>query len=172
MRKRKQPASKIPASTFSLNITSMTDMFTILLVFLLQSYSTSALTVSPAEGLRLPSSESHSNPTEAVSLIVREDGVELEGEMIVEFESATFKRADVDRNDPSFVPKLFSALRAIAEKEKELREDQELSEGEEPQARILMQADQNLSYETLRRVMYTASMAGFPQLKMATMYGE
>ncbi|MGE0633168.1 MAG: ExbD/TolR family protein, partial [Pseudobdellovibrionaceae bacterium] len=37
---------------------------------------------------------------------------------------------------------------------------------------ILVQADQELPYETLRKVMYTASMAGFPQLKMATIVGE
>jgi Biopolymer transport protein ExbD/TolR len=42
--------------SFTLNITSMTDMFTILLVFLLQSFAAGEVQIDAAEGVRLPSS--------------------------------------------------------------------------------------------------------------------
>ena len=40
------------------------------------------------------------------------------------------------------------------------------------QGKILVKADQALPYGLLRKVMYTASMAGFPKMKMATVVGH
>ncbi|HEY8272404.1 MAG TPA: biopolymer transporter ExbD [Pseudobdellovibrionaceae bacterium] len=57
-------------STFGLNITSMTDMFTILLVFLLQTYSTSNVELIPESGMRLPASSSNTNPVESIKVVV------------------------------------------------------------------------------------------------------
>ena len=45
-------------STFGLQITTMIDMFTIILVFLLKSYASSAVTIDAQQGLRLPASSS------------------------------------------------------------------------------------------------------------------
>ena len=53
-------------STFALNITSMTDMFTIMLVFLLQTYSTADLEIIPQKNVRLPASNTTNNPVEGV----------------------------------------------------------------------------------------------------------
>ena len=50
---------------------------------------------------------------------------------------------------------------------KEMGDKAEIKEG-----RVLLQADAGLPYETLKKVMYTASMAGYPQLKMVTTVGN
>ena len=41
-------------ATFTLQLTSMVDMFTILIVFLLKSFSTSAVHITPHDGMKLP----------------------------------------------------------------------------------------------------------------------
>jgi biopolymer transport protein ExbD len=160
-------------STFGLNITSMTDMFTILLVFLLQSYSTSLVEINPVMGVNLPTSNTDSNPVEGVRVSVSASELKIGDRTIASLKEAQFNGSDVDPNDSNFILPLFreleklskeNAAKDVAKGEKKLAE---IDEG-----RILLQADQSLNYSVLRKVMYTASMAGFPKLKLATVVGD
>ena len=153
-------------STFGLNITSMTDMFTILLVFLLQTYSTSDVEIIPENNMRLPQSSTTTNPVESIKLVVSKTIIKLGKEKIADMQNADFASKDIDPNDSNFILPLFNELDKIAKDEK-LKDDPAVKEG-----RILLQADQELPYAVLRKVMYTASMAGFPQLKLVTLVGE
>lgn len=153
-------------STFGLNITSMTDMFTILLVFLLQTYSTSDVELIPEAGLRLPASSTSTNPVESIKLVVSRDLVKLDKTKIADMKDANFESKDIDPNDANFILPIFTELDKIAKDEK-LKDNPAVKEG-----RILLQADASLPYSVLRKVMYTASMAGFPQLKLVTLVGN
>jgi biopolymer transport protein ExbD len=171
-RKRFQPKSSAN-STFGLNITSMTDMFTILLVFLLQSYSTSQVEINPIEGLRLPISSTDSNPVEGVRVSVSAKELKIGDRTIASLKDAEFSGADVDPHDSNFILPLFRELEKMSKE----NAAKDISKGEKKLAeiddgRILLQADQSLNYAVLRKVMYTASMAGFPKLKLATVVGE
>lgn len=181
-------------STFGLNITSMTDMFTIMLVFLLQSYSTAELQVTPDLGQELPVSNSDANPVQALQISVTRNELKIEDRVIASLQSEDFTRKDVDPNDTNFIKPLFEALQKAAkdEKAKDEKYQANLAAGTPEmmkdshgnmvptgkpnpgilEGRILVKADQNLSYGVLRKVMYTASMAGFPKLKMATVVGN
>ena len=59
-----------PGAGAELNITSMMDMMTIILVFLLKSYSTQDISVAPSEDLELPVSTVKKNPEMAVNLLL------------------------------------------------------------------------------------------------------
>lgn len=152
------------SSTFALNITSMTDMFTILLVFLLQTYSTSDVEIIPEAGLRLPSSASQSNPVEAIKLSLSTNALKMDRIKIADVKDSDFLASDLESTDSNFIKPLFDQLDKLA---KNSADKKEIKEG-----RILLQADQDLPYSTLRKVMYTASMAGFPQLKLVTLVGD
>ncbi|MBS1970587.1 MAG: biopolymer transporter ExbD [Bdellovibrionales bacterium] len=162
-RKYELPKQK---NSFGLNITSMTDMFTILLVFLLQSYSTSDVELIPEAGLRLPSSNTMTNPVESIKLTVSKELVKLDKTKIADMKDANFESKDIDPNDSNFVKPIFDELDKIAKDEK-LKDNPAVKEG-----RILLQADAALPYSVLRKVMYTASMAGFPQMKLVTVVGN
>lgn len=153
-------------STFALNITSMTDMFTIMLVFLLQTYSTSNVDLIPEKDLRLPQSSSSTNPVESIKLVVSKDLIKIDKEKIADMKNADFEAKDIDPNDRNFILPLFNELDKLAKDEK-LKDNPAVKEG-----RILLQADAALPYSVLRKVMYTASMAGFPQLKLVTLVGD
>lgn len=164
-RRRYEPNTK-KTSTFTLNITSMTDMFTILLVFLLQTYSTSAVDIKPEAGLRLPTSASMTNPTEAIKLSLTGEALRIDQTKIAEVKNADFLPEDLEDKDSNFIKPLFQELDKLAKSESD-KDKAHIKEG-----RILLQADRELPYAMLRKVMYTASMAGFPQLKLVTMVGE
>lgn len=162
MRRRRYEPRK-SNSTFALNITSMTDMFTIMLVFLLQTYSTSDVEVIPETGIRLPSSNSTSNPVKGVKIAVTPNAIKIGDMAVAEMQNQEVAAKDIDPKDPNFIPSLFNELNKLAQN----TDKEELKEG-----RIMLQADANLPYQTLRKLMYTASMAGFPQLKLVTTVGN
>ncbi len=162
-RKRYSPP-KANTSTFGLNITSMTDMFTILLVFLLQSYSTADVQVNPITGIDLPISNAEVNPVKSIEIALSKKALIYDGKEIATMDQNGFAAKDLDPNDPNFILPLFKQLDQIAQGQKEKKEVKE--------GRILLQADSSLPYSVIRKVMYTASMAGFPQLKMATVVGN
>jgi Biopolymer transport protein len=163
-RRPKYELPKKSNSTFTLNITSMTDMFTILLVFLLQSYSTSDVEIIPENNIRLPQSASMANPVESIKLSLSATALKIDQTLIAEVSNADFSAKDLEDKDTNFIKPLFNELDKLA---KTKSDKQWVKDG-----KILLQADKNLPYSTLRKVMYTASMAGFPQLKLVTLVGD
>ncbi len=97
-------------SSFKIQITSMVDMFVILLVFLLKTYSTSPVNITPKEGLRLPESSASTDPVDVVKLIVAEDGVFVEEKKVLSLEKGRFPAGSADADDPSFIRALYDAL--------------------------------------------------------------
>lgn len=178
MRRRRLGDNTPRNSTFSLNITSMTDMFTILLVFLLQTYSTAEIQVVPDQGMKLPLSNVELNPIKSVQVSLSKADLKIEDRKIASLANQDFNRADVDPNDSNFILPLFNELDKMAKAEKAKKEA--FDAGTSPvkpdlsilEGKILMKADADLPYQVLRKVMYTASMAGFPKLKLATVVGQ
>lgn len=150
-------------TTFALNINSMTDMFTIMLVFLLQTYSTSPVEIKPEDNLRMPASSTVISPVQSVQISLSKEALKYDGNVLAKVEKNDFVASSLDRNDPSFITPLFEVLNKLA---------QEAKKEEDKDGRVLIQADRDLPYETIRKVMYTASMAGFPKVKLAAIAGE
>lgn len=151
-------------SAFKIQITSMVDMFVILLVFLLKSYSTSPVNITPKEGLRLPESTSNVDPVDVVKLIVSRDAVFVEDEKVIDLSEGKLNAVDLDKSDDQFIRKLYEALDQHAEKAKAISE---LNEEFVFDGKILLQADRDLNYDVLKRVMYTSMMAGYADVKLA-----
>lgn len=164
-------------TVFALNITSMTDMFTVLLVFLLQNYTTSQVEVKMANNLELPISNSERNPTPAIQLSISKDKIELDGKEIATIEKLNFKGTDIDKNDDQFITPLFNALEEINKKNEAAKAARNPADTKgaaadaEKEGKIIIMADASFSYDVLKKVMYTSSMAGFPQVKLGTLVG-
>jgi biopolymer transport protein ExbD len=148
--------------SFTLNITSMTDMFTILLVFLLQSFAAGEVSIDPIQGLNLPDSSTEKNPIFGVKLALSPTELVFDQTTIAKVVNSNFETTVIDSNDSNFIKPLFEELQKINKSDKE--SDKQLAK----HGRILFQADRDLPYSTIRKVMYTASMAGFPNLKLVT----
>ncbi len=149
-------------STFTLNITSMTDMFTILLVFLLQTYSTDDVQIIPEKDVNMPVSDSTRNPIAGIKLIVGKSQFKIDDKVLFAMTDLNIPTSAIDPKDTNFIKPLFDQLEAY---------NKTLPDSDRTKGRVLLQADGDLPYQTLRKIFYTASMAGFPQLKMITLVG-
>ncbi len=160
-----------PAVDTNLNINSMMDMMTIILVFLLKSYSASDVSVAPSDDLTLPFSTAQKNPEVAVNLIIERKQLVVDGVPVV---SLTTKSDQATGRDLPAIPedeiqgqnisKLYDVLYEKAEQAKKLGE-----RSNNPdlafKGRILLQVDKEMPYSVLRSVMYTAGQAQFGEFK-------
>jgi biopolymer transport protein ExbD len=151
-------------STFKIQVTSMVDMFVILLVFLLKSYSTSPVVISPSDKLTLPASTSAKDPTDVLKLVVSKVGIFIEDKKVVDLQQGVLDTKDVDSSDTQFIRALYTAL---DEQAKKARNIASVNDEVEFDGKVLMQADRSLPYELLRKVMYTSMLAGFSDVKIA-----
>jgi biopolymer transport protein ExbD len=159
-------ADKRAPSAFKIQITSMVDMFVILLVFLLKSYTTSPVILSPGDDLVLPASTSTRDPVDVVKLVVSNVGIFVEDKKIVDLNQGQLDVKEVDESDTQFIRALYTELDQQAQKSRKIAA---VNESIEFDGKVIMQADRKLPYELLRKVMYTSMMAGYSDVKIAVM---
>lgn len=152
------------SSIYELNLTAMVDMFTIILVFLLRSYSTSAVQLTPADRLQLPASFSSSQPIEALKLVVARHGIYVDDVKVLDLADGKMLQKDLDLGDKQFIKALFAALDQQAQKSRHIAS---VNESIKFEGKIIMQADKGINYSLLKKVMYTATIAGYNDLKLA-----
>ena len=160
----KKYMDKRSPSTFKIQITSMVDMFVILLVFLLKSYSTSPVNITPSDKLTLPTSTSTKDPVDVLKLVVSKTGIFVDDKKVVDLQEGVLGNADVDANDTMFIRGLFNELDVQAKKSRNIAS---VNDEMNFDGKVLMQADRNLPYALLRKVMYTSMMAGYSEVKIA-----
>lgn len=149
---------------FKIQITSMVDMFVILLVFLLKSFSTSPVQITPNQDLTLPESTVSADPQDVLKLVVSKNGIFVEDKKVVELQSGELLPEDSDKTDSQFIRKLFEELDVQAKKTRNIAS---VNETVEFDGKILMQADRDLPYAMLQKVLYTSMLAGYADMKLA-----
>lgn len=152
-------------ASFGLQLTSMVDMFTILIVFLLESYSASAVHITPIKGMELPQSTSIVLPTETLKVVVSLDGIFVDDKKVLSLKAGKVLNQDLDANDPDFIKPLFKELDKAAKKSEAIAK---VNKDHKFDGKIIMEADARLDYGTLKKVMYTSSLAGYADMKLAT----
>ena len=157
-------------STFKIQITSMVDMFVILLVFLLKSYSTSPVNIQANKELSLPTSTSLKDPVDALKLIVSNKGIFVEEKKVADLGTdGKLDQKDLDPGDQQFIRSLFNELDARAQQSRSIAK---VNDTVEFDGKVILQADRSLPYELLKKVMYTSMMAGYSDVKIAVMLKE
>ena len=151
---------------FTLQLTAMVDMFTIMIIFLLKSYDTSSLEVKNVDGLRLPASITASIPEESMLLLVSKKGIFVNDTKVASIESGKISSKDISSSDEDYIEGLFKELDKEAKKIEKLSKKNPNIKFE---GKILMQADQELDYGVLRKVLYTVTMAGYGDLRLAAL---
>lgn len=146
------------SSDVKLNITSMMDMFTIILVFLLKSFSTEGQLVTPATGLLLPTSSVERTAKEALCVKISDDNVVVENTVVLRKKDFS----EVMEQKDFMIPRLYDVLAKYAE------EAQKAAEmfGKEFSGEITIQGDVGIPYKLLTRVMYTCGQSGYPVMNL------
>jgi len=142
-----------------LTITSMMDMMTIILVFLLKSYSVEDIQVKPSDDLTLPSSNSLKAPEVHVNLVVSKSLITVDGVDVLEIIDGEVAEED---KKGTMVTDLYDVLQQKADDARSLAEK---IGGDPFEGKILFQCDKDIKYSTVREVMYTAGQAQFGKFK-------
>lgn len=148
-----------------LQLTSMMDMFTIIMIFLLVNFSTRPEQIRLDSGMELPKSTARADYADSVRLVLSRQSLQLDGEVLGEV--AGQRIAGLDSADLR-TSELYRRLRACRE-----GADRGAAGGQEEQPRhVLFLCDKAHSFETINQVIKTAGMAGYPNLQFAVLKGE
>jgi biopolymer transport protein ExbD len=162
-----------------LNINSMMDMMTIILVFLLKSYSTQDISIAASDDLQLPTSTAGKAPELAVNLVVAKNQIVVDGVPVLNLTvkpdednpGVELTAVPDDEKRGQSITKLYDRLLEKAEAAKALGE-QSGSADFEFKGRILLQVDRSMPFSVLREVMYTAGQAQFGEFKFVVYKAE
>jgi len=140
--------------TPGMNLTSLMDVFTILVFFLLTN-SASNEALEPPKIITLPASVVETKPKETVVVLIAEDNILVQGQVV----AAT---ADVISASGNVVDSLRKELIFQREKSVGLTET---GEPEIPEINLL--ADKTIPFSLLKKVMSTCTSAGYAKISLA-----
>jgi biopolymer transport protein ExbD len=141
---RYSASAEAQQTTFRPQLTSLIDVMTFLLVFLIKSFSVQGDVITPSTNLELPESSSHKSPKPAASIEITQATVMTEGKVLSSLSAA-------DKSDPLLIPGVYKWM---------LLQHSRFSDTSR-QHEVLIQADREIEYSNLKRVMYSCNKAGF-----------
>lgn len=133
-----------------LNITAMMDLMTIILVFLIKSYTASSITVTASEDVRPPLSTTRTTPKDTIAITVTPRSILVGDKKKVELVNMAVQPGDLDGK--RILP-LDAALQKEVEKLKYIAERNPNAPFDHEVAII---GDKRVPYELLSSVLYTA----------------
>lgn len=171
-------SSRRQGGSGELNITSMMDMMTIILVFLLKSYSTEDISVAPSDDLVIPVSTAMKPPKLAVNLVVSKSQILVDAVPVINLTTEADAESGEDRiavpaeeKKGQMISTLYDRLLEKAETAKEL--GSRTGQGDlDFKGQILMQIDKDMPFSVVREVMYTAGQAQFGEFRFVVIKGN
>ncbi len=152
----------------TLNITSMMDMFTIIVFFLLFSYAEKPDEIDVDKNVNLPESSSQFNYVNSVKLFLSENQVKLEDQVVAAIANGKVVGLDPDNAKAS---NLYAALAKHKEKQVNEANLQAQENGEEAKTdfHVLFFCDRKLSFKTMNSIIKVAAEAGYPNFQLAVL---
>lgn len=166
---------------FVLSLTAMVDMFTVLVVFLLQNYQVTGQTLELQADLTLPEASAVKELEPSNVVVVGKDFIELNNNKVASFPAVK------ESNDWLIIP-LRDAIKEELKKQQEkveasltLQVQSEVLQakvGDEGKVviknikQITIQADENIDLLSLKKIMYTIVEAGAGPINFAVMKKE
>ena len=152
-----------PEEITSLNITPMMDMMTIILVFLLKTFTSSALLVNQDQNMMLPSSTSRLNAKQAIAVTVTKRVVLVDGEPVAPINSGKIDPAlKRDGDNGYYITPLVEILSKVARREKKVAE----VTGQKFDGELTIIADRNTPYRLLTEILYSCGQAEYANFRL------
>ncbi len=146
-------------STYAgLMLTSLVDMFTIIVIFLLQNFSATGEILFMSKDIRLPDAVHGADLERAPVVAVSPEAVTFEGKQIA---------LTIDlQKDGADVPELFDALR----EEKRRYDTSHANDPQHPfKGLVHVQADRKIPFKVIKRVMRSCNDAGYGNINFAAL---
>ncbi len=128
---------------------------TFLLVFLIKSFSVQGDVITPSDNLQLPLSSTSKPPKPLASIEITKTNVLAEGKTLSSLAAS-------DRKDPMLIPAVYTWMSRLSLRASDTARTHE----------VLIQADRDIEYAVLKRVMYSCSKAGFSDFTILAIQKE
>lgn len=162
-----------------LSLTAMVDMFTVLVIFLLQSYSSTGEVIFLPKDVQLPKAEKIKDLKPAVVVTISNKEILIDKNPVVPFETVKTQtewmvqplfdavQKALQESKAKFDAKLQTQVRGVVQAAKgpKAEEDEDLT----PWNKITVQADKGMDFLTVKKVMYTVTEAGAGEINFAVM---
>ena len=152
MARKKRRDREAEGEIKELNITAMMDLMTIILVFLIKSFSASSITVTASEDVRPPMSTARATPKDTIAITVTPKSIMVGDKTKVTLANSALKPADLQGK---LILPLDAALKKEVEKLKYIAERNPTSPFNREVSII---GDKRVSYDVLSSVLYTAGI--------------
>lgn len=139
----------------NLNITSLMDIVSIIVIYLLKSYGSDPVVIMPTAGQKIPLSQADAPISDGVPVYVSKRSITFNNKKLVQLDEEG--NVDPAALQGHLIGPLYDAMAEEADKAKTMKEAQ----GEEWTGRLILVGDQKLKFSTLVNVMYTAGRAEF-----------
>lgn len=151
-----------PKPRTDLSLTSLLDMFTILLVFLLKSFSADGQMVTNTDDLTLPESTSQKDPRSAPIIAVTKEWVMFDDKPLV-------KVAELAADSELLIPPLQASLQQSRSFSEQLGTiDARIGFN----GTVDIMGDRDASFAVIKRVMFTCGQVGFNNMQLAVYQKE
>lgn len=146
-----------------LNVVNLIDMFIIIIIFLLKSYSASTeanITVSP--DLQLPTSTTDKEIKEYINIIVKKDAILVDKKVV-----ARINNWQIEGINPQdlFIPSLYEELEKKKEK---ILLIQQYNPNVQFKGEVNIIAHKETPFFVIKKILFTLGKAGFGELKLIT----
>jgi biopolymer transport protein ExbD len=140
-------------------LTSLVDVMTILLIYLLKSFSSEGEIVTVSKDLMLPESSAEKKPKLTVVLTVNNNYILVENLHVANVD-------DVLATDDLLIPGLYNWLESRRQTTQTISQhsDKVKFEGE-----ITIQGDKRIRFRLLKKIMYTCGQQGFNNFSLAVL---
>jgi biopolymer transport protein ExbD len=162
----------------ALQITSMADIFIIILVFLLKSYSTSLSNISPSKEMLLPEAMAKDEMQEALKIEISASAITIDDKPVVTLNNYAFTKQDSAKLTTVLMQERSKLSKVVkmgdyTPKKKETAPKDPKAKGNEPpktkednDSTILVMADKETPFQTIKTVLTSAAQTGFVDLKL------
>jgi biopolymer transport protein ExbD len=145
-----------PEESANLNLTSLMDVVSIIVVYLLKNYGADPVLIMPTAGQKIPMSVADSPIQDGIPVYIAARSITFGSKKIVQID----ENGDIDPAalQNHLIGPLYDAMAEEADKAKQMAAAQGQ---EEWSGRVILVGDQKLKFSTLVDVMYTAGRAEF-----------
>ena len=162
-----------------LSLTAMVDMFTVLVIFLLQNYNTSGELIEVDDAVELPKATAVKEIKPAQVVVVSKEGIMLGRELVANFNDV---REQGDWMINGLHNRMVEAFKLAAQKRAAtgslgaIRQAVDATKPNAPKPeddrKVTVQADKAVDFLTIKKVMWTLTEAGASEINFAVIKNE
>ena len=158
MRRNRRSRRRTQAKPGALRMTSMMDILTTLLLFVLKAFVAGGEVATPPPGLELPASTAENAMVASLVVAIDDDDILVAGERVASV-------SEVAGSDALLIEPMAAKLDGVWQQLDAIAQHQGSAEA---QARtVTIQGDRNIEFRVLQRVMYTLGQSGFEDIALA-----